>query len=93
MLEQLPPTRAIQHKHPYGTLDGRHLHPWINVELLSLLINAARQAAVAERGRADTERDRVALRTRQLRCDARDQPWRFSGGGERVQGRRERRMS
>ena len=84
MLEQLPPTRGIVSKYPYGTLDGRHLHPWINIELLNVLLNAVRQAAGAERGRADTERDRAPPRARQLRCDARDQPWRFGGRGGRV---------
>ena len=79
MLEQLPPTRGIVSKYPYGTLDGRHLHPWINIELLNVLMNAVRQAAGAERGRADSERDRAPPRARQLRCDARDQPWRFDG--------------
>ena len=29
---------------PYGTQDGRHLHPWINLALLNLLLNVAKRA-------------------------------------------------
>jgi len=28
----------------YGTLDGRHLHPWLNVALLNVILNLARVA-------------------------------------------------
>ena len=46
MMQQLPPklpflpTRAPV----YGTLDGRHLHSWLNIELLNLILNAAGEA-------------------------------------------------
>ena len=30
---------------PYGTNDGRHLHPWINLALLNLIFNIARRDA------------------------------------------------
>ena len=25
----------------YGTTDGRHLHPWLNIELLNVILNIA----------------------------------------------------
>jgi hypothetical protein len=29
---------------PYGTVDGRHLHPWVNMALLNVVLNMARYA-------------------------------------------------
>ena len=28
---------------PYGTMDGRHLHEWLNIALLNVLLNIVRQ--------------------------------------------------
>lgn len=33
---------------PYGTSDGRHLHPWVNMALLNVLLNVARRARDGE---------------------------------------------
>ena len=49
MMEQLPrgSTKPVpsprERTMPYGTLDGRHLHEWLNIALLNLLLNALRQ--------------------------------------------------
>lgn len=53
MIRQLsplaPPPRfprplAKEHGAPYGTMDGRHLHEWLNIALLNVLLNIVRQA-------------------------------------------------
>jgi len=41
MMEALPQLAFLPAKSPaYGTSDGRHLHEWLNIELLNLLLNA-----------------------------------------------------
>ena len=54
MMEQLPRgpkpvPNPRERTSPYGTLDGRHLHEWLNIALLNLLLNALRQAMVHSR--------------------------------------------
>ena len=36
--------RPKEHGAPYGTMDGRHLHEWLNIALLNVLLNIVRQA-------------------------------------------------
>ena len=48
MIEQLPrASRPVsppkERTSPYGTVDGRHLHEWLNIALLNLLLNLLRQ--------------------------------------------------
>ena len=52
MLQQLPPKLGfLPARAPvYGTLDGRHLHAWLNAEILNLILNAADQAQRAAGG-------------------------------------------
>ena len=46
MVQQLPPKLGfLPSRSPvYGTLDGRHLHEWLNLEVLNLILNAADEA-------------------------------------------------
>ena len=46
MVLQLPPKlNFLPARTPvYGTLDGRHLHAWLNIEVLNLILNAADEA-------------------------------------------------
>lgn len=58
--------------YPYGTADGMHLHGWLNLALLNVILNAASWVADAhESGRAPSPR-RAPARTRE----------RWSGGAE-----------
>lgn len=46
MMQQLPPKlNFLPSKAPvYGTLDGRHLHEWLDLEVLNLILNVADDA-------------------------------------------------
>ena len=48
MVQQLPPKLGFLPSRSrstpvYGTLDGRHLHEWLNLEVLNLILNAANE--------------------------------------------------
>ena len=44
----------------YGTLDGRHLHPWLNMALLNLMLNLAHSVAKQQRQGDAAARDQKA---------------------------------
>jgi hypothetical protein len=53
MMEALPRLAFLSAKSPaYGTSDGRHLHEWLNIELLNLLLNALLETVAGPAGAA-----------------------------------------